>query len=71
MITYRKARELLPVGDVVYVLNENGGVERGIVQSVLQTCLKTDKGYLDYDLHGDNWLLTEKGVFYTGNKTDH
>lgn len=43
MITYRKARELLPVGDVVYVLNEDFGVEQAVVQRVLQTCLKTDK----------------------------
>lgn len=71
MITYRKARELLPVGDVVYVLNEDFGVEYAVVQQVLQTCLKTDKGYLDYDLHGYSWFLTEKGVVYTGNKADH
>lgn len=60
VITYRQAKKLLPVGDVVFVVTEDGG-EEAVVEKVLQTCLKTDKGYLDYDLHGDLWFLTEKG----------
>lgn len=62
MISYRKAKELLPVGDVVFTLTGDGGVEKAVVEKVMQTCLKTDKGYLDYDLHGECWWLTEKGV---------
>lgn len=61
MITYRKARELLSVGDVVYDLAE-AGVEKAVVQAVLPHGLQTDRGYLDYDMHGELWVLTEIGA---------
>lgn len=61
MITYRKAAALISPGDVVFVLDD-GGVTRYKVQKVLADSLKVDGGYLAFDLHGELWWLTERGV---------
>lgn len=39
-----------------------GGVTRYKVQKVLADSLKVDGGYLAFDLHGELWWLTERGV---------
>lgn len=62
MITYKKAKAVLSVGDVVYSLNEMGGVEEAVVNGILADSISTDKGFLDFCLHGDVWWLTKIGA---------
>lgn len=53
MITYTKAKQVLDEGDVVFALDENWGVEEAIVRKIQADSLLTDKGFLDFFLHGD------------------
>ena len=59
MLTYEKARELLPPGDTVWYLTAAGGVAPAVVQEVCDGWLETDAGILDFDDHGSTWWLTE------------
>lgn len=68
MITYRKAKQVLSVGDVVYSLDENGGVEEAVVKGIFADSISTDKGFLDFCLHGDAWWLTKKGAIEAWNR---
>lgn len=70
MITYRKAKAVLSVGDVVYSLDENGGVEGAVVSGINSDSISTDIGFLDFCLHGDVWWLTKKGAMDRGNQTN-
>jgi hypothetical protein len=60
MITYRKAVQLLKPGDVVFSLDELGGVAPVTVLEVCDGWLETDIGILDFDDHGYTWWLTQK-----------
>ena len=70
MITYRKAKAVLSVGDLVYSLDENGVVEEAVVSGINYDALSTDIGFLDFCLHGDVWWLTKRGAMDRGNKTN-
>lgn len=68
MITYRKAKAVLSVGDVVYSLDENWGVEEAVVKGIFADSISTDKGFLDFCLHGDVWWMTKKVAIEAWNR---
>jgi hypothetical protein len=60
MITYRKARKLLGVGDVVFSFDKFYEVTPATVHEICDGWLETDIGILDFDDHGYTWWLTQK-----------
>lgn len=61
MISFLKAKELLPVGDIVYVVGESS-VFPATVKKVTRFGIITDAGRLDYEDHGWAWFLTKIGA---------
>lgn len=61
MISYKKAKELLPPGDVVYIENEDGSTTEATVLEVCPTHLRTSLGDLVFEEHGYTWWLTSIG----------
>lgn len=61
MISYAKAKELLPPGDVVYIENEDGSMTEVTVLEVCSLHLRTNVGPLDFQDHGSLWYLTRLG----------
>ena len=64
MITYKKAKELLQPGDVVYTTDRES---RPVEAEVLEVCaghLRTTKGNLDFLDHGYTWWLTSWSVIH-------
>lgn len=59
MITYRKASDLLPVGDTVYCVKGRCVIPAKVV-SVERDHLNTDIDLLFFDEHGVFWFLTKK-----------
>lgn len=59
MITYRKAKQLLSPGDVVYTTNGKQIVPTQI-RRIGGEYLDTDVDVLYFEDHGDLWWLTEK-----------
>ena len=61
MISYGKAKELLPPGDVVYTENEDGTTTEAEVLEICAGHLRTTAGDLDFTDHGYTWWLTAFG----------
>lgn len=61
MISYAKAKKLLPPGDVVYIENEDGSMTEATVLEVCCLHLRTNVGPLDFQDHGILWYLTRLG----------
>ena len=59
MITYANAKKLLPPGDEVYTIDENDFCVPARVIGVYKGYLETDLGILDFDDHGETWLMTK------------
>jgi hypothetical protein len=62
MITYSKAKKLLPPGDVVYTVNSQFQVIPATVLEVCAGWLRTTAGNLDFQDHGYTWWLTERAA---------
>ena len=61
MITYRKVRDLLEIGDEVYT-TDGIKVVPCVIEEIEADSLVTDLDILFYDEHGYTWWLTEKAV---------
>ena len=61
MITYRKASDLLPVGDTVFCV-KGRSVIPAKVTSVERDHLNTDIDLLFFDEHGIFWFLTKEAA---------
>lgn len=59
-LTYNIARKLLPPGDRVYFLDDQGGIQEAVVLEVCDGWLETSVGILDFEDHRCNWWLTRK-----------
>lgn len=58
MLTYRKAKELLEVGDDVYII-ENGKIETLRIKRIFSDSLYVRGGFLPFDTVGEDWWLTK------------
>lgn len=58
MLTYRKAKELLKVGDEVYIV-ENGKIESLRIKQIFSDSLCVRGGFLPFDTVGEDWFLTK------------
>lgn len=73
MISYAKAKKLLPPGDVVYIENEDGSMTEATVLEVCRLHLRTNVGPLEFEDHGILWWLTPHGApvpAFGGGKND-
>lgn len=61
MLTYRKAKQLLDIGDAVYIIEGGRIVELKIIR-IHQDALAGKDGYLYFDEVGISWWLTRRGV---------
>ncbi len=67
MLTYRKAKQLLDIGDVVYII-EGGQIEEQKVIRIHQDALAVQDGYLYFDEVGISWWLTKRGALDSAGK---
>ena len=60
MITYAKAKKLLNIGDIVYIIEGGQVVEQKIIR-IHKDALAVKDGYLYFDEVGQTWWLTKRG----------
>lgn len=58
-MTYRQAKQLLDIGDTVYIVVGGAVVEQRIIR-IRKDALAVSDGYLYFDEVGDSWWLTKK-----------
>lgn len=58
-MTYRQAKQLLDVGDTVYIVVGGVVVEQRIIR-IHKDALAVSDGYLYFDEVGETWWLTRK-----------
>lgn len=58
-MTYRQAKQLLDIGDTVYIVMGGVVVEQKI-KRIHKDALAVEDGYLYFDEVGDSWWLTKK-----------
>jgi hypothetical protein len=68
MLGYRKAKQLLDIGDIVYIIEGGQIVELKIIR-IHKDALAVQDGYLYFDEVGQSWWLTKRGVQDALNKT--
>ena len=61
LLTPKKAKALLTVGDTVYFIR-NGAVQRRTVKAILKDCLDVGDDLFFFDEVAKLWFLTEKGA---------
>ena len=61
MLTYAKAKKLLNIGDIVYIIEGGRVVEQKIIR-IHKDALAVKDGYLYFDEVGQTWWLTRRGV---------
>ena len=59
MLSYRKAKQLLDIGDIVYIIERGQIVELKIIR-IHQDALAVKDGYLYFDEVGETWWLTKR-----------
>lgn len=61
MLSYRKAKQLLDIGDTVYIIEGGRILELKIIR-IHQDALAVRDGYLYFDEVGESWWLTKRGA---------
>ena len=61
LLTPKKAKALLTVGDTVYFIR-NGAVQPRNVKAILKDCLDVGDDLFFFDEVANIWFLTEKGA---------
>ena len=67
MVTARKIRQVLKIGDTVYTTNGREVIP-ATVRAIGEYTLDTDVDVLFYDEHGTNWWLTRRVAEERGRK---